>query len=316
MPHIPKISIILPVYNVEPYLDECLKSILDQSFDDFEVIAVNDGSTDRSLEICERYAVQDRRIKVINQINQGVAATRNTGIKAAQGDYVTWIDSDDWVETEYLTILHELATRFQADIAITELTSDEAPISDLTLTEDRITVYDRKTALTALYRNRILRDHFCGKLFRRALFDEIEFPFGRCFEDIFTTFLLFARSAVIVRADIPTYHYIRRHSSITSFNSGMDRKFADWNDALAAQLSFLSENPHLFSDIEEAYSATAINFYRLKRTFLKTAKVRSQRRKDLLKQINTNLKLALSRASARRIGYLRYLNVLRVLSQF
>ena len=311
----PQISIILPVYNVELYLDDCLQSILRQSFEDFEVIAVNDGSTDRSLDICEKYAAQDPRMRIISQPNQGLSAARNTGIKAARGQYVTGIDSDDWVEAEYLSILYELSTRFHADIAITELTSDEDPVADLTLSEGKITVYDRGTALTALYMNRILRDHFCGKLFKRSLFDEIEFPLGRCFEDIFTTFRLFAHCTVIVRADISTYHYIRRPSSISAFNSGVYRKFTDWNDALESQLSFLGHQSHLFSDVEEAHAATAVNFYRLKRTFLKTAKERSVRRREVLRQINANLKRALTKASARRIGYLKYLNVLRVLAQ-
>lgn len=311
----PKISIILPVYNVEPYLDDCMQSILRQSFVDFEVIAVNDGSTDKSLEICEKYAAQDSRVRVVSQPNQGLSAARNVGIKAARGVYVTGIDSDDWVETEYLAILYELATRFDADIAITELTSDEEPSADLMLTEGKITIYDRGAALTALYINRVLRDHFCGKLFKRSLFDEIDFPLGRCFEDIFTTFRLFSCCAIIVRADIATYHYIRRPSSISAFNSGVYRKFADWNDALEAQLSFLGNQGHLFSDAEEAHAATVVNFYRLKRTFLKTAKERSERRREVLRQINANLKCALAKASARRIGYLKYLNVLRVLAQ-
>lgn len=309
----PQISIILPVYNVELYLDDCLQSILRQSFEDFEVIAINDGSTDKSLEICEKYAAQDSRVRVVTQPNLGLSAARNTGIKVARGRYLTGIDSDDWVEPEYLSILYELATRFHADISITELTSDGSPITDLTITEGKIIVYDRGTALTALYINRILRDHFCGKLFKRSLFDDVEFPIGRCFEDIFTTFRLFARSTVIVRADVATYHYIRRPSSISAFSSGVFRKFEDWNEALEAQLSFLRDQGHLFSDVEEARAAIAVNFYRLKRTFLKTAKDRSDRRREVLLQINANLKRALAKASVRRIGYFKYLNVLRML---
>lgn len=310
----PQVSIILPIYNVEPYLDDCLRSILAQSFRDFEVVAVNDGSTDRSLEICQRYADEDDRVHIITQPNGGLSAARNTGIRAARGAYITGIDSDDWIDVHYLAILYHLVREYGADIAITELTSEEAPTLAATAPADKIMVYDSPSALNALYANQILRDHFCGKLFRSSLFDNIEFPLGRCFEDIYTTYRTFAAATTIVRADVATYHYIRRPTSISAFSSGACRKFHDWSEGLAAQLTFLEASPESFADPRAAHAATALNFYRLKRTCVKTLRVPSPERKAVLDAINTHLRLSLRYTSARDIGYLKYLNVLRILA--
>ena len=98
----PKLSIIVPVYNVEQYLDKCIKSILNQTFKDFELILVDDGSIDNSGEICDEYAKKDSRVKVIHKKNGGLAAARNTGLIIARGDYVGFVDSDDWIEPRYV----------------------------------------------------------------------------------------------------------------------------------------------------------------------------------------------------------------------
>ena len=95
----PKISVIVPIFNVEKYLKECLESIINQTFKDIEIICINDGSTDNSLDILNQYAEKDNRIKVITQSNQGLSAARNTGIKYANGEYISFIDSDDYIDT-------------------------------------------------------------------------------------------------------------------------------------------------------------------------------------------------------------------------
>lgn len=102
MIRIPKISVIVPVYNVEEYLPKCIESILAQSFDDFELLLIDDGTPDRSGEICDEYAKKDFRITVVHQKNSGVTVARNKGLEIAQGDYAVFVDSDDWVEVNYL----------------------------------------------------------------------------------------------------------------------------------------------------------------------------------------------------------------------
>lgn len=112
----PKVSVIVPVYNVAKYLGRCLDSVLSQTFQDFEVICINDGSTDNSLEILHQYAQKDERVKIINQKNSGAGLSRNTGINMAQGDYLSFIDADDWIDKHFLEKVYHLAKVSKADI--------------------------------------------------------------------------------------------------------------------------------------------------------------------------------------------------------
>lgn len=115
----PKISVIVAIYNVAPYLERCLDSILNQTFQDFEIIGINDGSTDNSLEILEKYAHRDKRIKIINQTNSGAGYSRNIGIAHAAGTYLSFIDSDDWIDPQFLEKVYRLALQSDADIVET-----------------------------------------------------------------------------------------------------------------------------------------------------------------------------------------------------
>lgn len=112
------ISVIVPVYNVEKYLEKCIDSIVNQTFDHLEIILVNDGSTDHSLEICEKYKVQDKRIKVIDKKNGGLSDARNVGTQVAMGKFITFVDSDDFIDSDMITYLYHLITQADADISI------------------------------------------------------------------------------------------------------------------------------------------------------------------------------------------------------
>lgn len=118
------ISIIVPVYNVEKYLDECIQSIVSQSYTDWECILIDDGSTDNSGLLCDKWAKQDNRIKVIHQENQGVSAARNQGIDNSKGEFITFIDSDDWVESEYLQTLFQPTLKQPTDLIVTGIIQD------------------------------------------------------------------------------------------------------------------------------------------------------------------------------------------------
>ena len=115
------ISVIIPIYNTEQYLKECLDSVCSQSYKDIEIICINDGSTDNSEEITRSYAQQDKRIKLISQKNQGLSITRNNGVSQAQGEYLFFLDSDDTIEQNAIETLYNRAERTQADIVICNL---------------------------------------------------------------------------------------------------------------------------------------------------------------------------------------------------
>ncbi|HNW25236.1 MAG TPA: glycosyltransferase [Candidatus Gastranaerophilaceae bacterium] len=118
-----KISVIVPAYNTSSYLKQCLESLISQTFNDIEIICVNDGSTDNSLEILNKFAKKDKRIKIISQKNQGLSAARNTGIKAAKGEYIGFVDSDDWADESMFEKLYQNAKKFDADISMCSITT-------------------------------------------------------------------------------------------------------------------------------------------------------------------------------------------------
>lgn len=306
-----KISIIVPVYNTEQHLRKCIDSILNQSIKTFELILINDGSTDNSLAICEEFKAKDTRIIVISQENQGPSEARNKGIRIATGSYITGIDSDDWVEQDYLKNLLDISLKYEADIAISELSSEER--KEEFLFSQKITILNSANALNALYTNKFIRDHFCGKLFKKELFEHIKFPKNKYFEDIFIMYRLFAQAKKIVKTEIASYHYISHPNSISSFSQKSSLKFSNWNEALLMQFYFLKAHPDKFSDPNAAYSATAVNFYRLKKVMMKTLPWETKERKKLEKEINQSLEKALKEASAIDIGVLRYFNCLLVL---
>lgn len=159
----PKISIIIPVYNVEKYLNRCVDSILNQSLQDFEIILVNDGSTDSSPKICDEYVEQDERIRVIHKQNARVAAARNDGIKVAQGEFISLIDSDDWIEPTMLEEMYSTATKFGCDFVMCDFTKKGKEVEYTVSQPIGEGFYDRERIEKELFKCLIM-------------FDNIEFP--------------------------------------------------------------------------------------------------------------------------------------------
>lgn len=211
--HREKISIIIPVYNVEPYLERCVRSVLDQSFRDFEIILVNDGSTDRSPEICRRLASLDGRIKVFDQVNGGLSDARNTGIREASGEYIAFIDSDDWVRQDFLNELQRNLEESGADIAgcrYIRTCSENELIPD---SEVHCRIYDRDEAMEALISNRI-EQVVWNKLYRRSAIEGILFEKGKYHEDEFWSYQIFSRIGTYAETDYTGYCYFQRPESI------------------------------------------------------------------------------------------------------
>ena len=144
---VPGISLVVPVYNVQEYLPECLDSLLGQSFAAIEIILVDDGSTDASAEICDRYAARDGRIRVVHQQNAGVSKARNVGIRLARGKYLGFVDGDDWVDRDYCKRLYETLIDYRADISICSYYVARSRKTKPEAADGKITIYDRKEAI-------------------------------------------------------------------------------------------------------------------------------------------------------------------------
>lgn len=206
------ISVVVPVYNVEAYLGKCINSIIKQSYKELDIILINDGSTDNSGEICENYKKIDSRISVINKENGGQSDARNVGIKNAKGEFITFIDSDDYITTNYISSLFGLLKQYNADISIVSYyyVTSKRKIDNST---GEVSVMDSKIAI----RRMLLDDGFdmgpWAKMYRTDYFKKINFPVGKFFEDSLTTYQIFAEADRIVLGSEPLYYYVNRADS-------------------------------------------------------------------------------------------------------
>jgi len=210
------ISVIIPIYNVEPYLRRCLNSVLNQSYPNLEIILVDDGSPDGCPQICDEYAAKDKRIIVIHKENGGLSAARNTGLDVCKGEYISFIDSDDWVSEKYIETLINTVTKEDADIAIGEYksTSGHHPKEQSSVFA---TTLSSKEALFRLFsKNNIVFTVSWGKLYKKELFSTLRFPIGKYHEDEFTTYILFYNSKKIAYTSEALYYYYKRAGSIVS----------------------------------------------------------------------------------------------------
>lgn len=208
------ISIIVPVYNVEEYLEQCLDSIQSQTYKNLEVILVNDGSTDGSKEICERYCERDIRFRLMNQTNQGQSVARNRGMLESRGEFITFVDSDDVIKEDMLEQLMKQMTSENIDIVECWYTHNEQELKPKT--EENIGIVfrgDAKEALVSLCRDNVVRLNPVAKLFRREVI--LNFPFleGFIYEDVYSGIGILKQIRNMVKINYTGYYYRVRPGS-------------------------------------------------------------------------------------------------------
>lgn len=207
------ISIIVPIYNVEQYLRECVDSILAQSYQNLEIILVDDGSPDRCGAICDEYAAADPRIKVIHKVNGGLSDARNAGLEVATGDYIGFVDSDDWIAPDMFSYLLKGLEENEAEIAMCNVIK----FTEKKYWDERVMprrVYTGEEALDALFSDR-MENYAWNKLYKAALWQDIRFPVGKNFEDILTTYKTFEKATRVVQLLGAKYYYRIRTDSIS-----------------------------------------------------------------------------------------------------
>lgn len=215
----PLISIIIPVYNMELYLDQCLNSIVNQTYSELEIILVNDGSTDNSLNIMKKYALEDKRFIIINQDNSGLSAARNIGIDSSHGEYVGFVDSDDWVESDMFECLLKALLENGADISCCGryIVKDNYSVKSFYLSKPYV-FKNHEEAHKELLKESIIDSAMWDKLFKRELFNDIQMPVGEIYEDIAIIYKLFFKADKIVHIGQSEYYYRKRNNSITSLS--------------------------------------------------------------------------------------------------
>ena len=208
----PKISVIIPVYNVEKYLSRCLDSIINQTLSDIEIICINDGSSDNSAEILELYSKNDNRIKIITQENKGLSIARNTGLSEAKGEYVSFIDSDDWISPNFFEKLYTSAVKFDADIAAAGIVCvRKGKWNKLVNYDDEIVTQDfaKKLDLCEIPWHCFV----WNKIYRRENL-KTKFEDGRIYEDMLFTPVALFNSNRLVTVPNASYYYFRHKNSI------------------------------------------------------------------------------------------------------
>lgn len=215
-----KISVIIPVYNVEKYLSQCLDSVINQTFKDIEIICVNDGSSDNSLEILKDYAQRDDRIIIKNfEENKGVSAARNWALNIAKGEYIYFIDSDDWIEKNYLEVMFKTIEQTGADIIMNRnmLSCQNGEIFPSVFQSGQNKIKDN-TFIDIHKETHNISFGPCAKLHRTSLLknNNITFPVGYVYEDMFFHLVTFAYSKKIYFFKGPEYYYRKTEGSITS----------------------------------------------------------------------------------------------------
>ena len=236
------ISVIVPIYNVEKYLHKCIDSLIGQTLKDIEIILVDDGSTDKSGVICDEYGLKDNRIKVIHKKNGGLSDARNTGIDIAKGKYISFIDSDDWVDLQMFETLYNIAIKNDADIVQGDYIEsyDENIRIEKSILEN-ITKYNSEEILHNLYGYNATKTVIVwNKIYKRELFNGIRFPKGKINEDEFTTYKILHKANIIIDTNIPIYYYRQREGSI--MNSNFNIKRLDALEALKERIEYFIQH--------------------------------------------------------------------------
>jgi len=252
----PQLSVIVPAYNVERFLDKCLLSIARQTFTDFEVVLINDGSTDNTFQICREWAQRDSRFRLISHENQGIAATRNIGIQLARAELLMFVDSDDYLENNAIEVLLTCKRRANADVAVGRyIIEDLQGVRVKTPSQLGNVVLNTSQAYTKFLFDRELKAYSWAKIYDKSLFSGIEYQ-NQFFEDYVANARVFLRAKWVVSTKEVIYHYVQHNTSLMNAH----------NYSLEREMKFLEAVYSRYCDAEQAgvLSRRNMNLFRIK----------------------------------------------------
>lgn len=266
------ISVIIPVYNVEQYLDRCIKSILKQSYSKLEIILINDGSTDNSKDICLKYQIIDKRVKVINQNNGGLSKARNTGINYSSGKYICFIDSDDFIHKDMINILYNNLIKTKSDISMCSFEKVFEEKKDIKVTSNYIEYYNPNFYDNLFNNLKVETIISCNKLYKKSLFNGLLYKENKFHEDEFIIHHLLGRTSKIVYDKNKLYYYFQRKNSITNNYS---IKNLDVIEALEDRIEFFKkQNLNKYYDLSlKVYANTLMYHYGNIKSSIKNYKI-------------------------------------------
>lgn len=248
----PLISVIVPIYNVEEYLDRCVESIVNQTYKNLEIILVDDGSPDNCPKMCDSWSEKDNRIKVVHKENGGLSDARNAGMPFATGEIISFIDSDDWIE---LDMFERMLSRMQKDnsdmvsCGVKWVEEDGSLIRDVTSENE---VLDTMIAMKELLNDRKLKQHVWNKIYKYDLIKDIPFEKGKYHEDVFWSYQIVGRAKKVSVVKESFYNYVQRSNSI--MGEGFSAKRLDALDANKLRCEYMKEHlPELYDNALYVY---------------------------------------------------------------
>ena len=254
------ISVILPVYNVENYLQYAMDSLKKQTYKNFEIILVNDGSTDNSGKLCDKYSEKYSNVKVFHKENGGLSDARNFGVKKAKGEFITFLDPDDYLEAYSLELLAGIQEKYNCDIVSTRVKATELynVYSNYSLMKrdfENVTHMDNDVFLEEALYDTVATVSACGKLYRKSIL-EIPFPKGKIYEDLYIISEHVGEANKIVHTPIQIYNYYRRQGSIV--NSKFTSKQYDFFDAINHNRTVIKNKYNDKKSLENAVNAKEV----------------------------------------------------------
>lgn len=235
-----KISVIVPVYKVEPYLDKCVSSIVNQTYTNLEIILVDDGSPDNCPAMCEAWAEKDSRIRVIHKTNGGLSDARNAGMTVATGELMAFVDSDDWIAPDMYEYLYQRLTEDNSDIAAcgVQMVWEDKKLCRM-LTRAGSCVLNQEEAMRAIIEESWLKQPVWYKLYKTDLIWDILFPIGKCHEDVFWSYQAVGSAKKVSVSDHVGYYYLQRGGSI--MGAGYSLKRLDAVEAKVQRCAYIQE---------------------------------------------------------------------------
>lgn len=254
------ISVIVPVYRTEAYLDRCVESIVEQSYENLEIILVDDGSPDNCPAMCDAWAEKDRRVKVIHKQNGGLSDARNAGLSVCTGAYIAFVDSDDWIHPDYIRLLYITAQKYNAQISACDVQfvyeGDSVKSAPSTVTSK---CYTPEQAIATLIKGCVFRAVAWNKLYQRSIIQSERFPIGKNHEDEFFTYRILDRAVRLAYVDAPLYFYFQRPGSIMHMTS---IKRLDALEAYLERLNLLkAKYPQLYREDKVSFCVSCISLY-------------------------------------------------------
>jgi len=218
----PLVSVIVPVYNVEGFINKCIQSILDQTYENYEIILINDGSTDKSAILCDKWAALDRRIRTIHKINEGLSSARNVGLELAKGEWIQFVDSDDYIAPTMMERMLSACIKNDSLIAVCgRIDVDfDTGIESVSLCPQKCEVISSEECNGRLMMQNSSDFIVCDKFFHKSIWNDIRFPYGRHYEDSAIMCKLIASAQNISMLDTPFYYYVHPRKIPASANRG------------------------------------------------------------------------------------------------